>query len=258
MKETLEQALEHIADLEHKIANGDVKKALKLARSKALLPDQEQIGLQLLARWSMAERQMLEALISEEDLRIERSKVTKQFLTFLKTVKAQLTKATKDGNELSIVDGIITVPDYEGKPQILVLYATEDKAIWEQLKKHLFLSLRDDTLQFVDVHQAVPFTVKDKAAYQEKLVDAARIVLTLVTPNVLTLPIYSFAEQALVGGKLIPIRVKEIEIKDTPFRRDIKGLPNDGRFVEQWPNPDSAWVDVTKTLRAFFEKIKAE
>ena len=66
------------------------------------------------------------------------------------------------------------------------------------------------------------------------------------------------AEQALVAGKLIPIRVEEIEVKDTPFRKDIKGLPADGQFVNQWPNANSAWVDVAKNLRTFFEKLKTE
>ena len=213
----------------------------------------------MLARLSTAEREQMEALISQEELRIERATITRQLLTFLKDLKMRIGKELEDGSwEEKDNDDGLTLPDYGGKPQILVLYATEDQASWEQLKKHLFLSLRDEALQFVDIHSAVPLAAADTVKYQGQLVDAAKVVLSLVTPNMLTFPLYQLAEQAFVAGKLIPVRVEEIEVKDTPFRKDIKGLPADGQFVNQWPNANSAWVDVTKNLRAFFEKLKTE
>jgi hypothetical protein len=259
MNEILQQRLDLIEQVELKIVAGDVKRALKLSRKGNVLPDPDQLLLLLLSRWGGAERQMLEALISEEDLRIERAKITKQFLTYLKAIKRRIEK------EKDSIDGVpfdekgqVEVPDYGGKPVILVLYAKEDLPVWQELKKHLFLSLRDKTLQFVDVHADVPLAVVATEAYQAKLVDAARIVLALVTPNSMSVPVFPLAEQALAAGKLIPILVQETDTDDTPFRSDIKGLPSDGRFLDQWPNANSAWVDIAKTLKDFFVKLKKE
>ena len=259
MKDTLEQRLQHIVQVEKKIISGSLKKALSFAQVSNLLPDPDGELVQMLSRLNTAERQQLEAFISQEELRIERATITKQLLTFLKALKTRIGKELEDGSwEEEDKDDGITLADYGGKPQILVLYAKEDQANWAQLKKHLFLSLQDEALQFVDIHEAVPLAVKDTVKYQGRLVDAARIVLSLVSPNILMFPLYQFAEQAMIAGKLIPIRVEEIEVKDTPFRMDIKGLPADGRFVQQWMNANSAWVDVAKNLRSFFEKLKAE
>lgn len=259
MKDTLEQRLRHIVQVEKKIISGSLKKALNFAQVSNLLPDPEEELVQMLSRLNAAEREQMEALISQEELRMERARITKQLLTFLKDLKTRTGKALEEGLPVGEPDSEeLALPDYGGKPQILILYATEDQAHWAQLKKHLFLSMRDDALQFVDIHSAVPLAAADTVKYQGLLVDAARVVLALVSPNLLTFPLYQFAEQALVAGKLIPIRVEEIEVKDTPFRKDIKGLPADGQFVNQWPNANSAWVDVAKNLRAFFEKLKTE
>lgn len=259
MKDTLEQRLKHIVQVEKKIIAGSLKKALNFAQVSNLLPDPEEELVQMLARLNTAERQQMEALISQEEMRIERATITKQLLVFLKNLKTRIGKELEEGSfEDNAKDTEAVLPDYGGKPQILLLYAKEDEAIWEQLKKHLFLSLRDEALQFVDIHQAVPLAVSDTVKYQGQLVDAARVVLSLVSPNMLTFPLYQLAEQAFVAGKLIPIRVEEIEVKDTPFRKDIKGLPADGQFVNQWPDRNSAWVDVAKNLRPFFEKLKTE
>jgi hypothetical protein len=257
MKDTLEQRLQHIVQVEKKIIAGSLKKALSFAQVSNLLPDPDGELVQMLARLSTAEREQMEALISQEELRIERATITKQLLTFLKDLKTRIGKELEEGWPEGEEEDP-SLPDYEGKPQILILYATEDQASWEQLKKHLFLSLQDEALQFVDIHSAVPLAAADTVKYQGQLVDAAKVVLSLVTPNMLTFPLYQLAEQALVAGKLIPVRVEEIEVKDTPFRMDIKGLPADGQFVNQWANANSAWVDVAKNLRAFFEKLKTE
>jgi len=259
MKDTLEQRLQHIVQVEKKIIAGSLKKALSFAQVSNLLPDPDGELVQMLARLNTAEREQMEAIISQEELRIERATITRQLLTFLKDLKTRIGKELEDGWPLEETeDQNYSLPDYDGKPQILVLYATEDQARWEQLKKHLFLSLQDEALQFVDIHSAVPLAAADTVKYQGQMVDAARVVLSLVSPNLLTFPLYQLAEQALVAGKLIPIRVEEIEVKDTPFRKDIKGLPADGQFVNQWPNANSAWVDVAKNLRTFFEKLKTE
>lgn len=259
MPEPFEEILKTIAEVEEKVAGGEIARGLRLARAAAGFPDPEQELIQLLARWNAAERDMLESLISEDDFKVERARITKRFLQFLDEVRQRLEQDAASGIVGSTTeDGTFTLPDYDGKPQILILYAAADEEMWEELKKHLFVALRDDALQFVDIHKDLPITIENAEAYQEKMIDAARTVVALVTPNALSLPIFPLAEQALEAGKLIPVWVAEVSLEGTPFDTDIKGLPNNGNFVDQWPNRNSAWVDIARTLQTFFARIKME
>ncbi|MEL7424377.1 MAG: hypothetical protein AAFN81_15365 [Bacteroidota bacterium] len=259
MQEHLKQVLEVISQAEHHVAEGEVERALRLARATEDFPDPDALLLQLLSRWNTVERKMLESLISDDDFRVERAQVTKRLTQFL--------LETKDAVETELLgaavapvenDGDLALPDYDGKPQVLLLYAKDDEALLKELQKHLFLAMRDEALQFVDVHQAVPVVVKEPERYQERLIDAARTVLTLVTPNTMSLPIFPLAERALEAGKLIPIRVEEVGLEGSPFRREIAGLPKDGDFIGNRLNPNGAWVEVAQELQSFFKKIKEE
>ncbi|MEL6973184.1 MAG: hypothetical protein AAFO02_23675 [Bacteroidota bacterium] len=259
MQEHLKQVLEVISQAEHHIAEGEVERALRLARAAEDFPDPEALILQLLSRWNTVERKMLESLISDDDFRVERAQITKRLTQFL--------LETKDAVETELLGaavapiesgGELALPDYDGKPQILVLYALDDESVLKELQKHLFLAMRDEALQFVDVHQAVPVVVKAPEQYQERLVEAARTVIALVTPNTMSLPIFPLAERALEVGKLIPIRVDEVGLEGSPFRLEIAGLPKDGGFINDRAYPNGAWVEVAQELQAFFKKIKEE
>ncbi len=258
MAESLEQLLQFINQVEDKVAQGEVGKALSLARAEIGLPDPEQVLLQLLSRWNAAERDVLANLISEDDYKVERAQVTKSLLLFLRETKTALEREGEESEDLSVGNDVLDPPDFDGKPQVLVLYAPEDEPIWTELSKHLFVMMREEAIQFVDAQQVVPATVKDPLTYQGKLVAQARIVLALVSPNALTPTVFELAEQALSESKLIPIRIEEVHVQGTPFREDIKGLPQDGRFVSAWPSRNSAWVDVAQALQKLVNRIKEE
>lgn len=257
--EPLEELLSTIAQVENKIATGEVGRALQMVRAASDFPDPERELIQLSARWNAAERDMLESLMSEDDFKVERARITKRLLQFLGETRHKLEQEKADGLGQKVADdGTLILPDYDGKPQILILYAVTDEAIWEELQKHLYVAMRDDRLQFVNIHHDIPIGTRNREDYQKKMVDAARTVIALVTPNSLSLPIFPLAEQALVAGKLIPVWVTDVDLEGTPFDTSIKGLPNDGRFVDKWPDRNTAWVDVVKTLQAFFTRIKKE
>ena len=261
MSERLDRIIQVLTQAEQLVLEGEVERALRLARSAEEVPDQNDILLQLLARWNSAERDMLENLLSDDDFKVERAQVTKRFVQFLQETRTEVeqelagralpTNSQNGAEEWSL-------PTYDGRPQILLLYAQEDQALVEEMRKHLFLVMRDEALQFVDVHSAVPALVKDRLTYQERMVAAARTVIALVTPNSMSVPVFPLAEQAAKASKLIPIRVEEVGLNGTPFRQEIKGLPHDGRFISDWPNRNGAWVEVAQALQTYLTKLKEE
>lgn len=255
MPEPLDSLLQNISQIEQKIAEGELSRALEFARSSAGLPDPDQVLLQLLSSWNTAERNVLENLLSEDDYKVERAKITKRLLLFLEELKAKL-KA--EGPLLSGEDSLPSPPDYDGKPQILILYAPADELHWTDLSKHLFMLLRDKAIQFVDAQKDIPLAVVNRLAYQQKLVDQARVVLVIVSPNAMTPEVFELANQALTKAKLIPIRVETVNTEGTPFNEDIKGLPHHGGVVSAWPNRNSAWLSIAQALQALTNQIKEE
>ncbi len=137
--------------------------------------------------------------------------------------------------------------------KVLLVYAMEDQSAREDLDKHLFLLRRDQRLQFLDMHQDVPPGTADEYAAQEALIESADIVVCLISHNILSYPAYPLAEKAAGAKKLIPLRLHEIDLAGTVFE-PIKGLPSDNRFLSEWTNPNSAFVDIAKNLRTFLLK----
>ncbi|MEL7221088.1 MAG: hypothetical protein AAGJ93_07200, partial [Bacteroidota bacterium] len=223
-------------------------------------PDEEDAILNLSARWNANERKRLEGLLSEADFQVESNVVTKAFLRLLdeKTLELEAALATAKKQGEPITQEEITLPDYEGKVVIVINYAQEDQVLWQELKKHFFLFYRDQDLQFVDIHNDVPLGVSDTFSYQEKLIAAADRVLSLVTPNIMAYPAFMLAEQALAHSKLIPIRLEQVAIEDSPFHLAIRGLPADSRFVSEWSNKNAALADIAKHLRPVFNKLKTD
>jgi len=260
MLDKLEAWLALITQLETDISNGKTGRALRTARKHNDFPDEEDAILNLSARWNANERKRLEGLLTEADFQVENNVITKAFIRLLgeKTLEFETALATAKQQGEPVAPGEVTLPDYEGKVVIVINYAQEDQTLWQELKKHFFLFYRDQDLQFVDVHNDVPLGISDTFNYQEKLVAAADRVLSLVTPNIMAYPAFMLAEQALAQSKLIPIRLEQVEIEDSPFHLDIRGLPGDSRFVSEWPNKNAALADIAKHLRPVFKKLKAD
>ncbi len=115
MPEPFEELLKTIAEVEAKIANGEIAHGLRVARAAGGFPDPEQELIQLLARWNAAEREMLESLISEDDFKVERARITKRFLQFLGEIRQRLEQETTSGKSgTSMEDGTSPLPDYDG------------------------------------------------------------------------------------------------------------------------------------------------
>lgn len=261
MLEKLEAWLALITEVQAKMGDGQIKKAIRKAREQEDFPDEDDVLVNISARWNTNERKRLEGLITEADFKVENNIVTKLFLTFLaeKRIEIQeaISSAATPGEHTEPPHGI-NLPSFEGKVVIVINYAQEDQAFWNDLKKHFFMFFRDKELQFVDIHEDVPLGVTDTFKYQEQLISIADRVLSLVSPNLMAYPTFLFAEQALAEAKLIPIRIEKVELEDTPFNLSIRGLPADNRFVSEWADKNGALADIAKHLRPVIKKLKAD
>ena len=191
----------------------------------------------------------LEGIITREDMEVKYAKITKALLNFIDVLRAKIKKSADGFDEVVMTDP----PIFEGKKQILLLYAMDDKLWLEKINKHLFLLKRQSNLHFVDLHADVPLSVSDVDFYQEKLIDVAYKVLCLVTPNCFSPSLYPLIEKASLDGKLIPIKIATIDIENTVFAK-IQGLPSNQKFITEWPDENSGFVDIATALRQFFGK----
>ena len=259
MPSPADHLLSIIRQAEEKITAGEVARALRLIHDTVDFPDPSQELPQLLSRWNAAERDMLANLMAEDDFRVERAKVTKALVHFLQAAGNVLEKRLIAGDQADMVeDGAFNLPDFGDKIPVLVLYAAADESVWQELQKHLFVALRDPAFHFVDLYESAPNDAKHALVFQQQLLAAAHTVIALVTPNIMTANLFDLAENALAAGKLVPIRVDEVGVQNTPFDSGIKGLPGNGQFISAWPQRNSAWVDVAQNLQAFLEKLKQE
>ncbi|MEM1214868.1 MAG: hypothetical protein AAGJ82_04245, partial [Bacteroidota bacterium] len=211
---------------------------------------------QLFVRLKTAERDHLRGHLNYDDFGVARNRITTALLKFMQQLRNQL--AVQNPSDGGPTPTAPPLPNFGDRLPILLLYSKEDTTALTELKKHLFLLMRDEQLYFMDVQQDVPLAATDTLTYQSRLVEAAQSVLFLITPNVLTPDLFALAEAAVQSAKIIPINIEEVNLQGTPLGGAIRGLPSDGKFVSQWPNRNRAWVDVAQQLSAHFERLKSK
>lgn len=239
------------------VEEGRVEKAIRMARNGLEGYDTDDEMISMLASWNQAERDGIQKLITLDEMAVTKARVTKQFLGFLRTVEERLRtneEKTLGGDEI-IVDPV--PPVFANKKQVLVLYSSEDKPVWQDLQKHFFLLFRMADFHFVDMHRDLPDDLQNPFEYQQAWVEIAEKVVCLITTNILAYPTYPLAELAAEQGKLIPVKVEVADLSGTIFE-PLGSLPSDNRFISEWPNANSAMVDIASKLRTFLQKIIAE
>jgi len=235
------------------IKEGRLEKALDLLHSSLEEKmDAENLILQFLSRWNKAEKDAVIQLITREEMEVTHANVTKGLLGFIEELRIEVETEL----DTDIPPGFIPEPPiYEGQKQILLLYAKEDITWLETFNKHVFLLKRQAHLRFVDVHNDIPMSLKERSVYQEKMIDVADKILCLVTPNCMSFAIYPLIEKATAASKLIPLRIEKIDMKGTVLE-EIQGLPTNQKFVTEWQDHNTAFVDIANGLRTFFKQLK--
>jgi hypothetical protein len=140
-------------------------------------------------------------------------------------------------------------------------FAAEDEGHRSTLERHLA------TLKFsglvADWHHRNVSAGEDWRAAVDEHLDAADVVLVLVSVDFL-------ASDYLIGDELrralsrhdqgrarvVPVLVRACDWGHSPLSK-LAPLPANGRPVKEWPDPDSAWTDVSQGVRRVVEEICA-
>ncbi|RMF02170.1 MAG: hypothetical protein D6772_03810, partial [Bacteroidetes bacterium] len=133
------------------LVEGRIEKALRIGYQQ-LAPYLETDPLvQMLSMWNQAERDRLQRLIGQDTFEVSRAKVTELLRRFLAQLKEALHDAGfAEGSAEEDASADFSPPTFPGKKQILVLYAEADRALWQELQKHLFLLRKMEAFHWSD------------------------------------------------------------------------------------------------------------
>lgn len=144
---------------------------------------------------------------------------------------------------------------------IFLSYARKDEKLATQLRYYLQpLEMQGLAAVWCD-NEVIPGT--NWADEVKKYLDAARIVLLLVSPAYFTSNSLSNQEierfiaekEATRDAQVIPILLKPVSLKGTPLET-LKPLPKEGVAVIQWKNRDMAFLEITKNIRDIVNDLK--
>jgi serine/threonine-protein kinase len=139
-----------------------------------------------------------------------------------------------------------------------ICYSHEDAAELRELEKHLSLLKRQGLIQTWTDRQLNPG--EDWRERLDEKLNSADVILLLISAAFFqsdycyTIEASRALERHRVGeARVVPILVKPCDWLSDPIAK-LQALPRDGRAVTQWPNPDAAWLEVAKGLRAMLER----
>lgn len=136
---------------------------------------------------------------------------------------------------------------------VFVSYAHEDRAMREELQKHLSLLQRDGSVELW--HDGELRAGEDWDRRTKAALDAAEIVLLLVSADFLASD-YCFGVEMRRAierhqrdeATVIPVILRPCEWKRAPFAQ-LLALPEDGKPITKWPDRDEAYLSVAVGLR---------
>jgi replicative DNA helicase len=149
--------------------------------------------------------------------------------------------------------------DENDEVKVFISYSHKDESHRGQLEDHLAILQRTGKISSWTDRKIVAGT--DWAATIDANIQSADIILLLVSPSFVSSPYCMDRELAIAldrhqaeAATVIPIFVRPADLESAPFM-SIQGLPNGGIPVTKWEDPDTAWLDVAKGIRAAAEKI---
>lgn len=132
-------------------------------------------------------------------------------------------------------------------------YSHKDEALRDQLEVHLAMLKREGLLDVWHDRRIVAGSELDQTI-RHKL-ERADIVLFLVSPDFLASD-YCYDEEAGRAlerheqntARVIPVILRPCEWHRAPFGK-LLATPTDGKPITKWPDPDDAFLDVTRAIR---------
>jgi hypothetical protein len=138
-------------------------------------------------------------------------------------------------------------------PSLFYCYAREDRALRDELAKHLKILERQGILSSWHDGDLLPGTNRNEIVNRWLL--QADILLLLVSANFMTSDSIWGKELkiALRRGKqgearVIPIILSPCDWRNTEFSH-LQALPQNGRPITSWPDRDEAFAEIARSLR---------
>ena len=137
-------------------------------------------------------------------------------------------------------------------------YSHEDKALRDELEKHLAVLKRNGVIRGWHDRRIVPGE-NWKNAIDEHL-QAAHVIVPLISADFLAsdycdVEMKRALERREQGtARVVPILLRGCDWKDSPLGC-LQALPTSEKPVKNWRNRDKAWADVVRGLREVFGQI---
>jgi tetratricopeptide (TPR) repeat protein len=145
---------------------------------------------------------------------------------------------------------------------IFYSYAHEDEELRDKLDKHLAAMQRNNLIvgwHDRDIHAGIEW----KKEINEHL-DTAQIILLLISSDFIasdycySIEMKRAMERHEQGEAcVIPIILRPVDTEDTPFSK-LEMLPTDMKPVTDWPNQDSAFVNIAQSIRKIVKNFPAK
>ena len=142
--------------------------------------------------------------------------------------------------------------------QVFFSYSHEDEEQRNQLEKHLASLQRQKLIEpWHDRRLLAGENIDDRISEELKHAD---IVLLLISASFIASDYcaskemnYALERHTAGDAIVIPVIVKNCDWQSGPFAR-LNAVPKDAKPITSWPNPDDAYTDVAKAIRAVVEK----
>ena len=152
--------------------------------------------------------------------------------------------------------------DPTGAISIFYSYAHEDAELREELDKHLAAMKRNNLI--VGWHDR---DIQAGTEWEQEInehLNTAQIILLLISSDFMASDYcYSIEMKRAMErhergeARVIPIILRPVDTEDTPLSK-LEMLPTGKRPVTDWPNRDSAFLDITQGIRKVVEKSLAK
>jgi TIR domain-containing protein len=139
-------------------------------------------------------------------------------------------------------------------PTIFFSYSHKDEDLRDQLETHLAMLKRQGVISAWHDRRLIAGTNIDTGIRQE--LDRAHIILLLVSPDFLAsdycygVEMTRALERHAAGdARVIPVILRPCDWTHTPFGK-LLAAPRDGKPVTKWTDPDDAFLDIARAIRA--------
>ena len=133
-------------------------------------------------------------------------------------------------------------------------YSHKDEALRDQLEIHLTMLKRQGVISIWHDRRLIAGDPVDQGI--SKQLEAADIILLLVSPDFLasdycySVEMTRALERHAAGeARVVPVILRPCDWQHAPFGK-LLASPTDGKAVTKWADPDEAFLDIAKAIRA--------